>query len=51
VLDEPRDRAATHPLVKRVDSDRIGETLSTVVLVLDSTQYPEWVSEARLDIR
>jgi hypothetical protein len=51
VLGELRDRAATHPLVERVEPDRTGGTLSTVVLVLDSAQYPERVSGARLDIR
>jgi hypothetical protein len=51
VLGELRDRAATHPLVDRVELDRTAGTLSMVMLIFDSSQYPGWVAGARVEVR
>lgn len=51
VLGSLRDRASTHPLVKRFEPERSNEAIVALRLVFDSDRYPETVAEATLTIR
>lgn len=51
VLDQFRDRTRSHPLVAETTAECTDGATSTLILVLDVTQFPEMVRDARLEIR
>jgi hypothetical protein len=51
ILELLAERARTHPLAETVRTEYTSGMLSLVVVALDDDRYPDWIQDARIEIR